>query len=197
MADKQRKLPKQARSWQRYNHILDTAAQLFETEGVTTVTTNHIADAATVSIGSLYQFFPQKEAIIEALIERYQEALYAVFPQHHSPSKPIEAVIQKVLTSFMTLQQEQVGFQAIMIGIEGTELAYLNTSMQATIIGGIANILTLYYPKLDNTQSKLCATISFSISVGIMSLENLSPEIRLEQMVMAISTYQKAFIKSL
>lgn len=196
MTDKQRKLPKQARSWQRYHHILDTAATLFDTYDIHSVTTNHIAEHAEVSIGSLYQFFPNKEVVIEALIERYQTKLDAVFPEKYSSTNQIESVIYNVLSGFMTLQEEQAGFQSIIIGIEGTELAYLNAKMQQTIINGIARMLNVYYPQLDTDQTKLCATISFSISVSIMPLKHMSRSTRLEQMVMAISNYQKAFVKS-
>ena len=66
-----RKLPKQARSQQRVDTILDTAAQLFEEVGYESATTNEIALRAGVPIGSLYQFFTNKDAILNALVERY------------------------------------------------------------------------------------------------------------------------------
>ena len=69
-----RRKPKQERSLKRYHHILDTAAQVFEDIGVESATTNFIADQADVSIGSLYQYFPNKEAILEGLVERYIDA---------------------------------------------------------------------------------------------------------------------------
>ena len=77
---KTRRLPQQARSRARYQHILDTAATLFAEHGVDSVTTNHIADSAEISIGSIYRFFPNKEAIIETLVEQYMTAAEAVFP---------------------------------------------------------------------------------------------------------------------
>ncbi len=50
--------------------ILEAAAQLLEAGGLEGYTTNHIAERAGVSIGSLYQYFPNKDAVTVALIER-------------------------------------------------------------------------------------------------------------------------------
>lgn len=64
-----RKAPRQARARATVEAILEAAAQLFVEEGVKT-STNRIAQRAGVSIGSLYQYFPNKEAILVALGER-------------------------------------------------------------------------------------------------------------------------------
>jgi AcrR family transcriptional regulator len=51
--------------------ILTATAQILTQEGYDTASTNRIADRAGVSIGSLYQYFPNKEALVAALIERH------------------------------------------------------------------------------------------------------------------------------
>ena len=56
-AKSERRVPQQARSRERYNLILDSAARLFAEVGYEAATTNAIADVAGVSIGSLYQYF--------------------------------------------------------------------------------------------------------------------------------------------
>ena len=53
------------------NAVLTAAAQVFEERGYTGGTTNRIAEAAGVSIGTLYQYFPSKEALAVALLERH------------------------------------------------------------------------------------------------------------------------------
>lgn len=65
------KEPKQARSRETYEAILGAAAQVFERRGYASATTNRIAERAGVSIGSLYQYFPNKNAILVALTERH------------------------------------------------------------------------------------------------------------------------------
>lgn len=63
-----RKLPKQRRSEATVEAILQAAAQVFERHGYAAGTTNRIAERAGVSIGSLYQYFPNKDAILVALV---------------------------------------------------------------------------------------------------------------------------------
>jgi AcrR family transcriptional regulator len=77
-----RKLPKQARSETTVEAILEAAAQVFERQGYAAGTTNRIAARAGVSIGSLYQYFPNKDAILVALVYRHLAESTAVLGPH-------------------------------------------------------------------------------------------------------------------
>ncbi len=70
---KPRKNPKQERARQTVEAILEAAAQVFEAMGYARGTTDRIAARAGVSVGSLYQYFPNKDAILVALAERHVE----------------------------------------------------------------------------------------------------------------------------
>jgi len=65
-----RKRPAQSRAAVTVQAILEGAANLLERQGLEGYTTNDIAARAGVSIGSLYQYFPNKDAVTIALIER-------------------------------------------------------------------------------------------------------------------------------
>lgn len=65
-----RRSPSQARSQQTVACVLDGAARVFRREGFA-ATTNRIAAEAGVSIGSLYEYFPNKQALLVALAERH------------------------------------------------------------------------------------------------------------------------------
>lgn len=65
------KAPKRARGVQRVAELLDAGAALFAENGYETTTMTQIAKRAGASIGSLYQFFPSKEVLAEALFARY------------------------------------------------------------------------------------------------------------------------------
>ncbi|WNG85067.1 TetR/AcrR family transcriptional regulator [Mycobacterium sp. ITM-2016-00316] len=69
-----RKQPRQQRSAQTRRVILDAAARVFGEHGYAAGTTNRIAAAAGVSIGSLYQYFPNKDAILAALSDAHIDA---------------------------------------------------------------------------------------------------------------------------
>jgi AcrR family transcriptional regulator len=68
---KARKRPRQERSRSTVDVLLRAAAQVFATRGYAATTTNHIAARAGVSIGSLYEYFPSKDALLVALMEAH------------------------------------------------------------------------------------------------------------------------------
>ncbi|WP_263356306.1 TetR/AcrR family transcriptional regulator [Acidicapsa ligni] len=72
-----RKTPAQSRSAATVTAVLEAAARILERKGFAGYTTNAVAEVAGVSIGSLYQYFPNKDALTVALIERESEALLA------------------------------------------------------------------------------------------------------------------------
>ena len=65
-----RKRPRQARSAETVGFIIEAGARILEAEGHGAFSTNAVAQKAGVSIGTLYQYFPNKEAIIGALLAR-------------------------------------------------------------------------------------------------------------------------------
>jgi AcrR family transcriptional regulator len=67
-----RKRPRQARAQVTWDAIVEAAAQLLRAQGLARLTTNAVAERAGVSIGSLYQYFPNRDALMVALIERQQ-----------------------------------------------------------------------------------------------------------------------------
>jgi AcrR family transcriptional regulator len=74
---KPRKSPVQRRSSQTVDAVLEAAARILETRGLAAWTTNAVAERAGVSIGSLYQYFPNRDALTVALIERETAQLLA------------------------------------------------------------------------------------------------------------------------
>jgi AcrR family transcriptional regulator len=72
-----RKLPAQSRSTETVNALLEAAARILERHGFEGYTTNAIAERAGVSIGSFYQYFPNKDALTVALVERESAVLLA------------------------------------------------------------------------------------------------------------------------
>ena len=66
-----RRRPRQRRAQLTVDAILDSVTRLLKRGGVKAVTTNRIAEVAGVSIGSVYQYFPDKQAIFDALHDRH------------------------------------------------------------------------------------------------------------------------------
>lgn len=73
-----RRRPKQERSKETVEAILDATARVLVREGYDKANTNRIARVAGVSIGSLYQYFPNKEALVAAVARRHLEEIKSV-----------------------------------------------------------------------------------------------------------------------
>jgi AcrR family transcriptional regulator len=68
-----RKSPRQARALATQDAIIEAAAHIIAKGGLAAFNTNAVAERAGVSIGSLYQYFPNKDALMVALIEQSQQ----------------------------------------------------------------------------------------------------------------------------
>lgn len=77
-----RKQPKQERSQVTVEAILSATAHILTENGYNRLTTNRVAERAGVSIGSLYQYFPNKEALIFALAEHHANEMVQLAKQH-------------------------------------------------------------------------------------------------------------------
>lgn len=71
-----RKAPGQARSRETVHVILEASVRILESEGLRGFNTNAVASKAGVSVGSLYQYFPNKDAILLALINSFEDATH-------------------------------------------------------------------------------------------------------------------------
>ena len=74
-----RKPPQQKRSREMVERLLDATAATIAERGLDNTTTNHIAEKAGVSIGSLYQYFPDKQSLVDALLDRMGRSVGASF----------------------------------------------------------------------------------------------------------------------
>jgi AcrR family transcriptional regulator len=72
---KPRKVAAQQRSRATVDALVEATARILVEEGFDKASTNRIADVAGVSVGSLYQYFPSKEALVAAVIERHQQEI--------------------------------------------------------------------------------------------------------------------------
>ena len=70
-----RKRPRQARSKATVDAILEATAHVLVTDGYDRASTNRVAERAGVSVGSVYQYFPNKEALVGELVDRYSRQI--------------------------------------------------------------------------------------------------------------------------
>lgn len=117
-ATKPRKQPRQERSRATVEAILEAAAQVFERHGYAAGTTNRIAARAGVSIGSLYQYFPNKDAVLVALVERHlEEGVAAVAPlltELVEQPPPLRAALTGLVTAMAELHRHRPALHRVL-----------------------------------------------------------------------------------
>ena len=106
-----RKAPRQERARATVNAIVLAAAHILRSEGLAAVTTNRIAEVAGVSIGSLYQYFPNKEGVLGELRERYSEWFKAELHRgiERGAALPLREGIRASLARMIELQTADPG----------------------------------------------------------------------------------------
>ncbi len=106
-----RKRPRQRRSRQTVDAILDAAARVFSQRGYAGGTTNHIAAAAGVSVGSLYDYFPNKDAILVALVERQLATMVDRVQDHLRSAREsagsLEGLLRRFVVAMLSVHETQ------------------------------------------------------------------------------------------
>jgi AcrR family transcriptional regulator len=111
-----RRTPIQARSRARVDAILDAADAVFLERGFGAATTNHVAARAGTSIGSLYRFFPDKDALLVALAERYGERFMAMATALTDPAEEVTLAerVGRGIDTFNTFLVANPGFRTLL-----------------------------------------------------------------------------------
>lgn len=141
-----RRQPRQARSQERVRRILEAAETLFLAGGVGATTTNAIAAQAGVPIGSLYQFFPDKAAILRSLAHRYGEQLHEelnAFDRGEGRELTLEAYIARTVETTDCFFRNHPGYPAIFMDVQArtADLMTIEEEADARLIADLSDSL--------------------------------------------------------
>lgn len=154
--DGPRREPVQARSREAVARMLDAAATLFVERGFDSTTTDAIAERAGVSVGSVYRFYPNKAAIMRALLDRHIEQLDALFrglEQHADVNLSPEQRVATGIDMFASYLANDPGFRAIWTsGHSSRELVTLGYQMSWWAASRVARLIG---PHLDIAPDEL------------------------------------------
>lgn len=138
--DSVRRKPKQARAQDTVEVIFEATARILRKKGREALNTNYIAECAGISVGTLYQYFPDKESILIAIARRELEADYAaVIKAICAPTEPgadlVRLAIRALIAQFRRSREVRpIAIETLISEGYGDELA---TSVQkaAQMIG--------------------------------------------------------------
>jgi AcrR family transcriptional regulator len=113
-----RRAPVQRRSTERVDRMLDVCARLLDEVGYEALTTKAIAEQAGISIGSVYQYFPDKRSMVRSLAIRYLEEFLQRLGQRLSdpPLRTWRQLVEGMLVVYAEMLDGTPGFRAVRIG---------------------------------------------------------------------------------
>ncbi|MBW7833962.1 MAG: TetR family transcriptional regulator [Simplicispira suum] len=116
-----RKQPRQARSQATVDVIFEATLQVLLAGGATRLTTTRVAERAGVSVGTLYQYYPHKQALLYAVLERHLlrvgTAVGAAAQAAHG--KPLAAMVGDVVQAFVRAKTERVDESRALYAVAG------------------------------------------------------------------------------
>ena len=168
-----RREPTRARGQQRVARILDAAEQLFAEAGYEHTTTNEIAARANTSIGSLYQFFPNKEAVLHAVAERYSAGLSVAYDEllGQAASLPLEALVGRLVDATVQFGGEHISFSRLVLHAQANpQLAGAAHALQHMIVGRLDALLAARAPHLRAEERRLYANVALSAFNALLAM---------------------------
>ena len=164
-----RKRPVQARSNASVNAILEATIQVLRKVGKEQLTTTLVAARAGVSVGTLYQYFPNKSALLQAVLTRHlnviTDAIDTVCTEQagNTPQQMVTALIQTFFAVKMQDPHTSAALYAVSSDIDGAKISK-RTSIRAGT--AIANMLATARPRLK-TDPQLVGSVIHGAMIGV------------------------------
>jgi AcrR family transcriptional regulator len=191
---------RQPRGQLRIERILDTAAQVFAEVGFEAASTNVIAARAGIPIGSVYQFFPNKDAIAEALADRFVQHL-AETQSIFGPEieyLPLDELIDHVIDPLVAFHISHPGFQALFTGsMVSTRLAAAVQGFLQAVVGRAEAMFAVRAPGLSPERRARCARVSVELVRALLPLVVSSDPAERDAMVAELKAAQRGYLAPL
>lgn len=187
-----RKQPRQERAQVSVDAILTATVRLLEKDGLDKLTTAKVADLAGVSVGTLYQYFPSKEAIIGALLEKRFAEMTALLGTLLEATRgiPLEMAIGVAVRGF--IEQHLAGARLHVPFLESYSTTGRTAQYRAYLdrfIETLAEHLEMRAAEIRPTDYKLAAFVVVSCAEGLaQSLAYREPDRALADQVVIEAT---------
>ncbi|MBX4919976.1 TetR/AcrR family transcriptional regulator [Rhizobium bangladeshense] len=175
-----RRKPKQERSIQRLDLILAAAAKIIAQKGVSAMRMTELAVAAKVPIGSVYQYFPEKAAIVKALFDQHASAIQAKTAAMFSDVQSLEQALDLVCVTidwYYESYRDDPVYLGVWMGTEtDQDLLQLNIEHSGRVAGIFHDAVRRLAPDLCD-EEMFARTYLFSHLIGaVIRLAAVSEE---------------------
>ncbi|MGO4456614.1 TetR family transcriptional regulator [Streptomyces sp. M-16] len=168
-----RRQPVQKRSAERFERLLDACAELLDEVGYAALTTKEVARRAEVSIGTLYQFFSDREGLIGALAARNLEAFLervAVRLEREEPDD-VSGVVEVAVEEYVAMRRTVTGFGVVDFGAVGRDHTLDPALDNNTAVAGRLRSLTGSLSGVqDDAELGLAIRVALECADGVLRL---------------------------
>ena len=199
-----RKSPVQARSTASVDAILKATVQVLLRVGKEQLTTTRVAARAGVSVGTLYQYFPNKRALLRAALRLHVEEILAEVEQvcETQRGRPVEEMAEALAVAFLAVKmrdpKKSRALYAVSSDVDGAKVAANGGArMNDKIVALLESA-----PEVLATDLRLVATVLQSTIAGMKRqlLESDAPEVQFavmqRELVLVVRGYVRACVKN-
>ncbi|NUT42931.1 MAG: TetR family transcriptional regulator [Thermoactinospora sp.] len=165
---------RQARGLKRMAEILDAAEQVIAETGYPDLTTNQVAARAGMSPGSLYQFFRNKEEILDGLVARYTDERRAFWAERMAqapPGLPLERLIDALVDESVAFKTRSPAYWSLLYGTAtGDRLAAASLTLHAAVAEQVRLMLAARAPGADPARLATVSTMAVAMVKAVMPL---------------------------
>lgn len=168
-----RRVPTQARSRARLRRLLDAAETLVASEGAEALTTTRVAEQAGVSVGSLYQYLPDKGAIVQALARRYlaefEELMHELEREARRGGEGWHDPVGRLIDAFADRYRERPGYRALWFGRDlSDELRAADRDNKMALARGVRRIAVSLRLARDDAYLRVAARAGVLVTDSIL-----------------------------
>src|ERR1700722_18957293 len=169
-----RRQPRQERGERRIVELLDAADRVFAGVGYEAATTNAIAREAGASVGSLYQFFPDKEALLLALTARYRAELHDIHERVFTAETarlPLAELYDRVVETLPAFHRSHPGFRPLLYGSPIVPaLAMAAATLHQECVDRVEAMMQHGLPDVSATRRRLLADLNVTALKALLPL---------------------------
>jgi AcrR family transcriptional regulator len=168
-----RRRPAQRRSAERVQRMLDACAEILDEDGYDRLSTTRIAQRADVAIGSVYQFFPDKRAVAQALalrnLEMFGEQISRLFDErqfgHWSDS------VGAIIDIFVDMHRTVPGFRVLRFGdVADVHLLDAANDNNAVVAGRLLNLIVEAFSLRETVELARALAISVEAADAVLKM---------------------------
>jgi AcrR family transcriptional regulator len=165
----QRRIPIQYRGERRVAGLLEAAAHVIAEAGYEAATMSEFAERAGASIGSLYQFFPNKEAVAQALRSKYSHQIEELWVPlgEHSKALDVEAFVDRLIDVTIKFADEHPAFLAL---LDAPVAVRRPGAIRKRFCELMARFFLLRKPRISEVKALRMASVTLKIINGMMVL---------------------------